>query len=205
MATNEFKKMSIKNTVFQYVNLDKPRVWSQTENKSMVVDPSHPKGKWSITWLLSAEEAAEFAKECKKHFAECKNANSKISEFGAVHGLKKRDDGTFAVTASKSCMSSKGTLNKPVKLIDTYGEEIKDRDVYGGSKGTAAFSAFPANNPSTGKWGISLGLNVVQITERAEGSGFDPDVFDIAEKPKNDDDPFGLPDVKPDLDDEIPF
>lgn len=206
MASEDFKNMHVKNTVFQYINLAAPRAFDMAENTSKTVEPTHPQGKWSISWILSAEEADQFQAECKDHFEARRKENPKISEFGAIHGFKERDDGTVMVTASRKSMSQSGKQNKPVNVIDEFGKPITDLDaVWGGSKGTATFSIYPAPNPSSGKWGISIGIGKVQILERSEGGGDDGGVFDIQPAPATD--VFGLPatDAPQAIEDEIPF
>ena len=191
MANPDFKNMHFKDIEFAYVNLAAPRVFDAAEGKSKTVEPSHPQGKYSLTWTLSADDGRKLADDCFAHFNERQKETSKIStDFGAVHGMKILDNGLYQVTASRKSMNSYGKLSLEIPVIDKDGNNVEDRGFMGGSRGTVLFSAFPAPNPSSGKWGISLGLLKVQLLERGAGS-HDDNVFDI--KPKSEmDDVFGL-------------
>jgi len=207
MANPDFKEDKYRG-VFQWIHLDKPFAFNSMEGKSVAVEPNTAGAKYSISWLLSAEDGAEFEQKCIEHFNARKAENKQIkTDFGAVHGLKKNDDGTWSVTASRKAMNAKGELSKP-KVIDGYQSDLHDLDLWDGSRGTAKISLYPAPNPSTKKWGISINLLAVQIMEAVKG-GADND-FEKLEAPAEQD-PFGLPPAAQasaagsDLNDEIPF
>ena len=191
MANPEFKNLNYKNIEFDYVHLSAPRVWDNTNRKFITVEPDHPHGKYTLTWTISNDDGKKFVDTCFAHFNARKPENSKITtDFGAVHGLKILDNGLYQVTASRNTLNQFGKRNPLVEIIDEYGLDVENRQIMGGSRGTVAFSAYPSSNPSSGKWGISLGLLKVQLLERGAGS-HDDGVFDI--KPKSEmDDVFGL-------------
>jgi len=213
MANPDFKNMHFKDIEFAYVHLDQPTVFDMSENASKKVDPSHPGAKYSLTFTLSAEDGEKFASDCLQHFNERKAESKKISTaFGAVHGMKIRDDGLYQVTASRKCVNAGGQQSAEIPVIDANGDAVANRGFMGGSRGTVLFSVYPAPNPSSGKWGVSLGLLKVQLLKRGAGGGDDAGIFDVAER----DEVFGLPPVAAPvsastssntnvLDDDIPF
>ena len=217
MPNPDFKQDKYRG-VFQWIHLDKPFAFNSMEGKSVAVEPNTAGAKYSISWLLSAEDGAEFEQKCIEHFNARKAENKLIkTDFGAVHGLKKNDDGTWIVTATRKAMNGLGEIVKvtghkisptTLPVIDGYQSELHDLDLWNGSRGTAIFSLFPAPNPSTKKWGISINLLAVQIMEAVKG-GADSD-FEKLDAPAEQD-PFGLPPAAQasaagsDLNDEIPF
>ena len=209
MANPDFKNMHFKDIEFAYVHLDQPTVFDMSENSSKKVDPSHPGAKYSLTFTLSAHDGEKFASDCLQHFNERKAESKKIStEFGAVHGMKIRDDGLYQVTVSRKCVNAGGQQSAEIPVIDANGDAVADRGFMGGSRGTVLFSVYPAPNPSSGKWGVSLGLLKVQLLKRGAGGGDDADIFDVAPR----DEVFGLPPIAAPasaaaaiIDDDIPF
>ena len=189
MANKDFVNDKFKGA-FKWIHLSKPFAFNSMEGKSVPVEPNTAGAKYSISWTLSAEEGAAFEAKCKEHFEARKAEDKKIkSDFGAVHGLKKNEDSTWSVTASRKAMNAKGEMTG-VPVINQYQDPMADLDLWDGSIGTALFSMYPAPNPSSGKWGISLNLLKVQITEAQRG-GDDSD-FEKIERPQPKD-PFGLP------------
>jgi len=217
MANPDFKEDKYRG-VFQWIHLDKPFVFNSMEGKSVPVEPNTLGAKYTISWLLSAEEGAEFEQKCIEHFNARKPEDKKIkTDFGAVHGLKKNDDGTWIVTASRKSMNKNGEIVKvtgvdisptTLPVFDGYKRPLDDLNLWNGSRGTAKFSLYPASNPSTKKWGISINLLAVQIMEAVRGA--EDDDFEMLEAPAEQD-PFGLPPAAQtsaagsDLNDEIPF
>ena len=203
------KKDFLKDTykgAFKWIRLAKPFAFNSMEGKSVPVDPKTQGAKYSISWTLSAEEGYQFLEKCIKHFDARKAEDKKIkTDFGEVHGLKPNDDGTFSVTASRKSMNAKGEM-AGVPVINEYQDPLADLDLWDGSIGTAVFSLYPALNPSSKMWGISLNLLKVQITEAVRG-GDDSD-FEKVERPQPKD-PFGLPPAEAakteEIFDEIPF
>lgn len=206
MANNkDFVKDSYMGA-FKWIHLSKPFAFSSMEGKSVPVDPSTAGAKYSISWTLSAEEGHEFLKKCNEHFKARKAEDKKIkTDFGKVHGMKLNDDSTWSVTASRKAMNAKGEMTG-VPVMNEYQDPLADLDLWDGSIGTAVFSMYPAPNPSSGKWGISLNLLKVQITEAQRG-GDDADFVKV-ERPQPKD-PFGLPAAEAakteEIFDEIPF
>ena len=67
MANPDFKEDKYRG-VFQWIHLDKPFAFNSMEGKSVPVEPNTLGAKYSISWLLSAEEGAEFEQKCIEHF-----------------------------------------------------------------------------------------------------------------------------------------
>lgn len=206
MANNKDFATEVYRGAFKWIHLAKPFAFNSMEGKSVPVEPNTAGAKYSISWTLTAEEGAAFEAKCKEHFEARKAEDKKIkTDFGAVHGLKKNEDSTWSVTASRKAMNAKGEM-AGVPVINHYQDPMADLDLWDGSVGTVKFSIYPAPNPSSGKWGISLNLLKVQITEAVRG-GDDAD-FEKVERPQSKD-PFGLPPAEAakteEIFDEIPF
>ena len=206
MANNkDFVKDSYMGA-FKWIHLSKPFAFNSMEGKSVPVEPNTAGAKYSISWTLTAEEGAAFEAKCKEHFEARKAEDKKIkTDFGAVHGLKKNEDSTWSVTASRKSVNAKGDMVS-VQVINEYQDPLADLELRDGSVGTAVFSLYPAPNPSSKKWGISLNLLKVQITEAQRG-GDDADFVKV-ERPQPKD-PFNLPPAEiedaQEIFDEIPF
>ena len=205
MANKDFLNVVYKGA-FKWIHLNKPFAFNSMEGKSVPVDPKAQGAKYSISWTLSAEEGAAFEAKCKEHIEARKAEDKKIkTDFGAVHGMKKNDDSTWSVTAFRKAVNDKGELVS-IPVINKYQDPMADLELRDGSIGTVKFSLYPANSPKTNKWGISLNLLKVQITEAQRG-GDDSD-FEKVERPQPKD-PFGLPPAEAakteEIFDELPF
>jgi hypothetical protein len=94
---------------------------------------------------------------------------------------------------------------------------LEDREFWSGSKGNISLAIYPASNPSSKKWGISILINKIQVIEAVKGG--DDDDFTTAATPRPSPQPAstapaksndGLTDfvddlLKNDLEDSIPF
>ena len=221
---SEFKDVLIRNVIFQWPRLDSGYVFNSTENKSEKVTTSTPGAEWSISFIVSHEEAQDLWKQAIAHFNECKKLNSKLGKFGTIHGMKKLDDGTVRFTARKKCITTKGTPSQPVKVIDGAKQPLADLSIWSGSTGNLKVSMLPTNNPKQEQWGIKLLLSAVQVIDAKyadESDDFDSvdtgveevDDFGIAVEKKTDQQPDLELEIEGqeqaaksnDLDDEIPF
>lgn len=221
---SEFKDVLIRNVIFQWPRLDSGYVFNSTENKSEKVTTSTPGAEWSISFIVSHEEAQDLWKQAIAHFNECKKMNSKLGKFGTIHAMKKQDDGTVLFTAKKKCITSKGTPSQPVKVIDGAKQPLADLSIWSGSTGNLKVSMLPTFNPKQEQWGIKLLLSAVQVIDAKYADGADD--FDSVNTGVEEVDDFGIavdkkadqqPDLEleiegqeqaaksNDLDDEIPF
>ena len=145
---SEFKDVLIRNVIFQWPRLDSGYVFNSTENKSEKVTTSTPGAEWSISFIVSHEEAQDLWKQAIAHFNECKKNNSKLGKFGTIHGMKKQDDGTVQFTAKKKCITSKGTPSQAVKVIDGAKQPLADLSIWSGSTGNLKFPCCPPSTQS---------------------------------------------------------
>lgn len=203
---SEFKDVLIRNVIFQWPRLDSGYVFNSTENKSEKVTTSTPGAEWSISFIVSHEEAQDLWKQANAHFNECKKINSKLGKFGTIHGMKKQEDSTVLFTAKKKCITSKGTPSQPVKVIDGAKQPLADLSIWSGSTGNLKVSMLPTHNPKQEQWGIKLLLSAVQVIEAKYADQSDD--FDAVDTGVEEVDPFGIPvekktDQQPDLELEI--
>ena len=218
--------MMVRDVTFTYPRLDSAYLYNSIERKSEKVSTTTPQAAWSCGFTVSKEEATRIWNEATQHYNDCKSRSkdSKMGDFKTVHSYKQNEDGTITFGTKKKCMSSKGTPNKEVRVIDGQKKDLEDRAFWSGSTGNLAFTMLPTFNPSKNEWGISFLLNAVQVVEAVYQEAQDD--FDvIGENPAADPfaatkpaapaapaaDPFGLPPTgsdapaKEDLEDEIPF
>ena len=221
---SEFKDVLIRNVIFQWPRLDSGYVFNSTENKSEKVTTSTPGAEWSISFIVSHEEAQDLWKQAIAHFNDCKKTNNKLGKFGTIHSMKKLEDGTVQFTAKKKCITTKGTQAQAVKVIDAAKQPVSDLSFRNDSTGNIKFSMVPTFNPNAEQWGIKLLLSAVQVLEAQYAD--DSDDFDAVDTGVEEVDDFGIPVEKKtdqqadleleiegqeqaaksnDLDDEIPF
>jgi hypothetical protein len=222
---SDFKDMMVRDVTFTYPRLDSAYLYNSVERKSEKCSTTTPQAAWSCGFTVSKEEAVRIWGDAKDHYNECKSRSkdSKMGDFKTVHSYKQNEDGTITFGTKKKCMSSKGTPNKEVRVIDGQKKDLEDRAFWSGSTGNIAFTMLPTFNPSKNEWGISFLLNAVQVVDAiyqeaqddfdvvGEASSASADPFDAPKPAAPAADPFGLPPtgsdapVKEDLDDEIPF
>lgn len=222
---SDFKDMMVRDVTFKYPRLDSAYLYNAHEHNSEKCLITTPGSFWSCGFTVSKEEATRIWNEAKDHYNNRKklDKSGKMGDFKTVHSYKQNEDGTITFGTKKKCMSSKGTPNKEVRVIDGQKKDLEDRAFWSGSTGNIAFSMLPTFNPSKNEWGISFLLNAVQVVDAVYQEiedGFDiigerspaQDITFDAPKPEAPaDDPFGLPPTgssapaKEDLEDEIPF
>lgn len=187
---SEFKDVLIRNVIFQWPRLDSGYVFNSTENKSEKVTTSTPGAEWSISFIVSHEEAQDLWKQAIAHFNDCKKTNSKLGKFGTIHTMKKQDDGTVLFTAKKKCITSKGTPSQAVKVIDGLKQPLADLSIWSGSTGNLKVSMLPTFNPKQEQWGIKLLLSAVQVIDAKYADGADD--FDAVDTGVEEVDDFGI-------------
>ena len=217
MANEDFKKFVVKDAHLIYPRLDNTYRYDVTEGRSVKCEATANGASWSCGILLSTEEAKQFHKDFVEHYNERKAAGKKVPEFKKVFGMKKRDDGMVVMTVKKNGANQAGKENQPPQILAGDLSPLDNKTIWSGSTGTVRFFAFPSLNPQR-DGGISLLLDAIQVTKAVYGSDLTGDDFSPvqmeveqketeAEKPADDDDPFGLPptNASADFDDEIPF
>jgi len=216
---SDFKKILVKDVLFQYPKMDQTYHWDSVENRSVPCASGAQNAVWSIGFMVSAEQAKEITDQCKQHYNECKARNSTLGKLSKVFGMKKNDDGTVTFSAKRNAKNKKtGEPNKEPKIIDGNKQPLADRRFWSGSTGSLSILVSPQYDPDKNV-GISMLVDTVQVANAIYGDSGDD--FDVVagsvtrnETPSNDD-PFGLsnqstasaPAQTPDydLDDEIPF
>ena len=212
MANNPiFKKILIKDTELAYPRLNQTFRYNSQEQRSEPCSQTAQGAAWSVSWTMSAEEAKKLYGELKTHYNECKTLDRTLPDFGTVFGMKKLDNGLVSFRAKKNGTNRNGEPNKAPLVIDGEKNDLADKAIWTGSRGTIRVIAFPSKSPQ-GEGGISLLLDAVQVTVAEYGDASGMDDFDTVETVVNkveSEDPFGLPAAKPaasaDFDDEIPF
>ena len=205
MAKNpDLQKVLFKDVEFAWPRLDQPYRYDQHKKETVPCPPAAQNATYSLAWEVLPERASEFRKAMEAHYNDCRTRNPKLPEFSGVFGMSERD-GVIRLNAKKSAMNNNGEENKPPHVIDLYHEELSDKQIWSGSKGSVRILAYPSTNPQNGLGGISLLLNAVQVSEaKYGGAGFEDDFGKPLEKVGD----AGFDERNPpprDLDDEIPF
>ena len=217
---SDFKKILVKDVLFQYPKMDQTYHWDSVENRSVPCAQGAQNAVWSIGFMVSAEQAKEITDQCKQHYNECKARNPTLGKLSKVFGMKKNDDGTVTFSAKRNAKNKKtGEPNKEPVIIDGNKQPLADRRFWSGSTGSLSILISPQYDPDK-NLGISMLVGTVQVVNAIYGDAGDD--FDVVagsvtrnEASTDNDDPFGLPNqLTPsapaptpdyDLDDEIPF
>jgi hypothetical protein len=217
---SDFKKILVKDVLFQYPRMDQTYQWDSVENRSVPCAQGAQNAVWSIGFMVSAEQAKEITDQCKQHYNECKARNPKLGKLSKVFGMKKNDDGTVTFSAKRNAIKKKtGEPNKEPVIIDGNKQPLADRRFWSGSTGSLSILISPQHDPDK-NLGISMLVGTVQVVNAIYGDAGDD--FDVVagsvtrnEASTDNDDPFGLPNQSTpsapaqtldyDLDDEIPF
>lgn len=184
MASNpDFTKIVFKDVEFSWPRLDQPYRYDQHKKESVPCPPGAQNAGYSIAWTIDAERGEAFRKGMQDHYNACRARKSDLPDFSEVFGMKRNEDGTYQITAKKSAMNNDGQENKPPAVIDLYHEELADKKIWSGSKGSVRIFAYPSTNPQNGAGGISLSLSAVQVSEaKYGGDGFEDDFGQPLEK-----------------------
>lgn len=180
MANNaDFLKIVIKDVTFHWPRLDQPYRYNSAEKRTEACSAGAPNAGYSIAFDMPTDEAKKLHGELKKHYQAAKARNPKLPEFTSLFGMKRDDEtGTVRFTAKKRAMSNDGKVNKPPRVVDGALKDLEDKAIWSGSKGSLRLLAFPTTDPD-GKGGISLLLDVVQVTDAQYGSDGIEDDFDV--------------------------
>jgi len=213
MANPDFLSIMVRDVELIYPKLDQPYKFNTAAKRSEPADARAQGAAYSCGWLMSADAAGKLHSQLKAHFETCRPNET----FGKVFGFKKIDENTFQFSAKRNGVTGKGDLSPKPVVIDGQKQDMKDLNIWSGSRGNLRVSAHPVNAPD-GTQGVSLLLDVTQITKVVTGGASGLDDFDeIAptSDPSLDDfntvktaDPFANIAAAPvanDLGDEIPF
>lgn len=166
MAKNpDFQKIVCEDVEFQWPRLDQPYRFDQHKKETVPCPPSAQNAGYSLNWIMPADRAGAMAARLSEHYEGCRGRNSKLPEFSGIFGMKTLEDGRVQFVARKSAMSNDGEVNKAPRVVDEYHEELEDKAIWSGSKGSVRALAFPSTNPQDGKGGISLLLDAVLVTD----------------------------------------
>lgn len=207
MAKNpDFQKVVFNDVELAWPRLDQPYRYDQHKKETVPCPPTAQNAAYTVAWEVSDDKATAFRKAMEAHYNECRSRNSTLPEFSGVFGMSERE-GVVRLNAKKSAMNNNGEENKPPHVIDLYHDELEDKQIWSGSRGSVRILAHPSTNPQNGLGGISLLLNAVQVSEaKYGGGGFDEDFGPPLERGSHDAETGSQNGhASSDLDDEIPF
>tara|TARA_B100001057_G_scaffold501068_1_gene620215 strand:- start:1625 stop:2230 length:606 start_codon:yes stop_codon:yes gene_type:complete len=194
----DFKRMKVKDVEFIFPYVDHLVHFKHNEKRTVECDENTNGANWKTSFTLEESRAKKLLKVAKQHFVDrC----GKKEKFGAVHGFtdnEYQDKMQMRFTASLKGKTSAGKVNKPPAVVDNDGLPVQDRNFYNGSTGDIIFTMHPADNPKTGKKGISFILNKIVLQNPIYGGEADGEDLDETLSDNQNDDLY-------DLDDEIPF
>lgn len=194
----DFLRMMITGTV-AYNNLEYPSVYNSAAGRSEQCSTETPGAGWSLVINMSADEDDRTDGTLSKHFKSVAQRDSRLGEYAGIHSRRVTDDGSIQVTVRKKCKTAKGKANLEPAIVDTQRKPVDNRAFRGGSKVNVMVSALPTNSPASGKWGMSLFLEAVQLVEPVYMDGGVDDFPDLSTST----DP--VTSAYDDFNDEIPF
>jgi hypothetical protein len=168
MASEVFKKLVFKGVEFQYPKVNQPYKFNTHEQRSEPCAPTATGAAYSVGFTISMEEAKKAAAELKQHYEACRANDKKLPAFAKVFGFKKQENGSVLVTAKKRAVTNAGDVARPPQVVDGALKPLERLDFWSGSKGSIRILAFPTKSPD-GEGGISLLLDVIQVTEPVYG------------------------------------
>ena len=210
MAKTDFKPVMVRNVVFSYPRLAATYKYNTAEKRSEECNPRAQGAAYSIGWEMNKADARKLHDELKAHYESCV---TKVP-FSKVFGMKALENGNVSFSAKRNGVNGKGDENPKPTVIDGMKRPLEDLNIWGGSEGNIKVTAYPVTDPD-GIGGISLLIDVVQVTKAVYGGGGLDDFDEVAPtggehsefdaKPASD--PFAdIPkSAANDLDDDIPF
>lgn len=194
----DFKRMTVSNVEFIFPYVENLVHYKHNEKKTVECDENADRANWNTSFTLEESRAKKLYKVAEKHFV---NRCGKKEKFGAVHGYNEgeyNDKLQMRFRASLKAKTSAGKLNKQPPVVDSDGLPVTDRNFYTGSTGDIIFTMHPADNPTSGKKGISFILNKIVLHNPIYGGEADGEDLDDMSADNQDD-------KNPDYDEEIPF
>jgi hypothetical protein len=215
----DFKSFMVRNVEFKYPRLAETYRYNTAEKRSEPCPPTASNAAYSIAWEMTQDDARKFYADLKAHY----DATFKKAPFSTVFGMRKLDNGNVEFKAKRNGTNASGQVNPKPTVIDGMKNSLADLNIWSGSKGNIRVSAFGALNPDS-LGGVSLLIDVVQITHAVYGGSSSLDDFDEVPTTSSgggqdaslDDFSFGasapaanafdsIPTGAADLDDSIPF
>jgi hypothetical protein len=200
------------NVTAQYPRINQTYRFDNMENKTVPCKPEEDGAAYEVSFLMSNEDATEFLKKCDEIYEETAAADTKRKwkPKPMYYPYKELDDGQPQGKA-KLKGAYNGEATKPPLQKDANRNSLPpDFRLTSGSKVNVWGQLFAYNTGAVS--GVGLRLRGVQVLELQEEASSDPfsatDGFTAA---KQEDDPFGLPPVKPStsvgsfIEDEVPF
>ena len=174
MANTDFKSTMIRNVEFKYPKLNGTYRFNTALKKSEECAPSASGASYSISWEMPKDEAGKLHAELKAHYETC----NRKEPFTKVFGMKKMENGNFEFRAKRNGTNTQGTLNEKPHVIDGSRQPLANLAFWGGSKGSIKATAYPVTDPD-GNGGISLLIDIVQVTHAVYGSARLDDFDDV--------------------------
>jgi hypothetical protein len=216
-----FHKLMFNDVTLLYPRLDQTYRFNNAQKKSEACDPKVQGAQWTCTMEVTKAVAAEIKRQCFDHYNECRKHDNKLAEVDfadfRVFGSKvktgedgkpvKNDAGDVLVhfRAKKNGTNGKGEMNKAPLVFDADMTPLDNLGIWSGSVGNVRVLAYPVIDPD-GVCGISLLLDVIQVTEAVYGGDGIEDDFAPVNKPTLADYETETPAERPaDVDDELAF
>ena len=166
MANTDFKPVMIRNVVFSYPRLGATYKYNTAEKRSEECNPRAQGAAYSIGWEMSKEDAGKLHAELKAHYESCVTK----APFGKIFGMKPLESGNVMFSAKRNGVNGKGEENPKPTVINGLKQPLEDVHIWGGSKGNLKVTAYPVTDPN-GIGGISLLIDIVQVTDAVYGGG----------------------------------
>lgn len=166
MSSTDFKPVMIRNVEFKFPRLGSTYKYNTAEKRSEECNPRAQGAAYSIGWEMSKEDAGKLHAELKAHYESCV---TKVP-FGKVFGMKPLESGNVMFSAKRNGVNGKGEENPKPTVINGLKQPLEDVHIWGGSKGNLKVTAYPVTDPN-GVGGISLLIDIVQVTDAVYGGG----------------------------------
>ena len=124
---------------------------------------------------MSKDDARKLHAELKAHYESCVTK----APFAKVFGMKELENGNVMFSAKRNGVNGQGDENPKPTVIDGMKQPMTDLNFWGGSEGNLKVTAYPVTDPN-GMGGISLLLDIVQVTKAVFGGGGLDDFDEVA-------------------------
>lgn len=175
MAKTDFKPFMIRNVVFSYPRLAATYKYNTAEKRSEECNPRAQGAAYSLGWEMSKDDARKLHAELKTHYESCVTK----APFAKVFGMKELENGNVMFSAKRNGVNGQGEENPKPTVIDGMKQPMTDLNFWGGSEGSLKVTAYPVTDPN-GLGGISLLLDIVQVTKAVYGGGGLDDFDEVA-------------------------
>lgn len=175
MAKTDFKPFMIRNVVFSYPRLAATYKYNTAEKRSEECNPRAQGAAYSLGWEMSKDDARKLHAELKAHYESCVTK----APFSKVFGMKELENGNVMFSAKRNGVNGQGDENPKPTVIDGMKQPMADLNFWSGSEGNLKAIAYPVTDPN-GTGGISLLLDIVQVTKAVYGGGGLDDFDEVA-------------------------